>query len=154
MAGLLTRRSSEMRPRREFAPLDAFRREMDQMLANFFGTDEGFPEVSVPRLDLSETDGEIEICMDAPGVKPEEIDIQLEGDVLTVRGEHTEEKEEKDEGRRFHRIERHSGTFSRSVRLPAAVQEDKIDAELKDGVLRICLPKAEESKPHKIPIKG
>ena len=153
MAGQLTRRESEMRPWREFGPLDTFRREMDQFLSRFFGTEEGLLEMGAPSIDLSETDGEIEVRMDAPGVKAQEIDIRLEGRNLIVQGEHAEEKEEKD-GRRFHRIERRSGRFSRSIQLPTAVQEDKIEAELKDGVLTLKMPKAEESRPHKIPVKG
>lgn len=154
MARQLTRRESEVSPWRELGPLEAFRREMDQLFSRFLGGEEDSWSFGAPSLDLSETDSEVEVRMETPGLKPEEIDIRLDRDLLTVRGEHAEEKKEEDEGRRYHRIERRSGRFSRTVRLPAAVQENQIDAELKDGLLTIRMPKAEESKAHRVPVKG
>jgi HSP20 family protein len=74
--------------------------------------------------------------------------------MLTIHGDHDEKKEEKDEGRRYHRIECHRGSFRRTIPLPATVQEDKIDASFKEGVLTIKMPKAEESKAKKIAVKG
>ena len=90
--------------------------------------------------------------MDVPGLKPEEIEIQLNNGILTVSGERREEKEEK--GKTFHRIERRHGSFSRSVTLPAAVAEDKVDAQCHDGVLTITLQKTEEAKSRKIKVKS
>jgi len=129
--------------------------EMDHMLGRFsdrwLGAD-GMPEMWNPSLDLSETDGEVQITMDAPGMKPEEIDIEVTGDTVRIHGEHKEEKEEK--GRKFHRIERRTGMFDRMVGLPCNVKEDKVAAEFKDGVLRVMLPKAEGAKTHKVAVKA
>jgi HSP20 family protein len=106
----------------------------------------------VPSLDLTETPTAVEIRVDVPGLKAEDIDIQLSNGVLTVSGQRKEEKEEK--GKTFHRVERRHGAFSRSVTLPAAVAEDKVDAQYRDGVLTISLQKTEEAKSKKIKVKS
>ena len=105
----------------------------------------------LPSLDLSETPNTIEVRMDVPGIKAEEIDVQLTNGVLTISGERKEEKEEK--GKMFHRVERRYGSFSRSVTVPSAVAEDKVDAQYHDGVLTITLQKTEEAKSRKIKVK-
>jgi HSP20 family protein len=135
-------------------PLTAIREEMNDLRARFFGeADEGwFAGAMAPLLDLSETETAVEVRMDLPGVTAKDIDIQISGNVLTVRGQRQEEKEEK--GRAFHRVERSYGSFSRSVTLPCPVAESEVAAEYRDGVLTITLPKTEESKPHKIKVKG
>jgi HSP20 family protein len=101
---------------------------------------------------MAETDTAIEARMDVPGVTAKDIDIQISGNALTVRGERKEEKEEK--GKTFHRIERRYGSFSRSVTLPCAVAESEVAAEYRDGVLTVKLPKTEESKAHKVKVNG
>lgn len=106
---------------------------------------------SVPSLDISETDKSVEVKLDLPGIKPKEIEIQLNGNVLTVSGERKEEQEEK--GKTYHRVERRSGSFSRSITLPCAVQEDEVAAEYRDGVLTVTLPKTEEARTRKIAVK-
>ena len=93
---------------------------------------------------FSETDTAIEAKLDLPGVKPEEVEIQLNGNVLTISGERKEEEEEK--GKTFHRVERRVGQFSRSMSLPCPVEEDEVAASYKDGVLTIMLPKNRRSK--------
>ena len=114
--------------------------------------EEGWPsEAMATSVDLSETDKEIDVRIDIPGVKAEEIGIQIHGNLLTVSGERKEEKEEK--GRTFHRIERTEGSFSRTLSLPCEVQESEIAATYKDGVLNITMPKAEEAKAHKVTVK-
>ena len=113
---------------------------------------DGLPEMWNPSLDLSETDKEILITMDAPGMKPEEIEIEVSGGTARIHGEHKEEKEEK--GRTFHRMERPTGSFARIVELPCDVKEDMVAAEYKDGVLRVTLPKSEAAKPHKVTVKA
>lgn len=107
---------------------------------------------NVPSLDISETDKSVEVKLDLPGIKPKEIEIQLNGNVLTVSGERKEEQEEK--GKTYHRVERRSGSFSRSITLPCAVQEDEVAAEYRDGVLTVTLPKTEEAKTRKIAVKS
>jgi HSP20 family protein len=127
---------------------------MDDLLSRFWG-DEGEGWLAgrmAPSADLSETDTAIEVRVDLPGIKPSEIDIQLSGNVLTVSGERKEEKEEK--GRTFHRVERRTGSFSRSITLPCAVQEQEVAAEYRDGVLAITLPKEEGAKARKIKVKS
>ncbi len=118
---------------------------------SWLGAD-GMPEMWNPSLDVSETDGEVLITMDAPGMKPEEIDIEVTGDAVRIHGEHKDEKEEKD--RKFHRIKRRTGMFDRMVGLPCNVKEAEVAAEFKDGVLRVTLPKAEAAKTHKVAVKA
>jgi HSP20 family protein len=111
-----------------------------------------FTGAMVPALDMSETDTAIEVRVDLPGVSAKDIDIQVSGSVLTISGERQEEKEEK--GKTFHRLERRYGNFSRTLTLPCPVVESEVAAEYRDGVLTITLPKTEESKAHKIKVKG
>jgi HSP20 family protein len=127
---------------------------MDQLRSRFFGgeEDEWFPSGLTPSVDVSETENAVEVRMDLPGVKSENIDIQIHGNLLTVTANRQEEKEHK--GRTFHRVERHSGSFSRSLTLPTAVNESEVAAEYHDGVLAITLPKTEQPKPRKIKVKG
>ncbi len=92
------------------------------------------------------------VTADVAGIDPENIDITYTDNNLTIKGELIEEKEEK-EGR-YHLKERRHGTFSRTLSMPGAVDVSKIEAETKNGVLNIHLPKKEEVKPHRILIKG
>ena len=128
--------------------------DLESLMGHMWGGSEEswFPSGGSPSLDVSETDTAIEVKIDIPGVKSDEIDIQLNGNSLTVSGEHKEEKEEK--GKTYHRVERRSGSFSRTLPLPCPVEEDEVVAEYNDGVLTITLPKTEEAKTHKIKIKG
>lgn len=153
MSMLTTRRPNRL-PLLWRDPFTAFREEMNQLRTRLMGDEaEGwFAGAAVPALDLSETDTAIDVRMDLPGITAKDIDIQVNGNLLTVSGERKEEKEEK--GKTFHRVERSYGNFSRSVTLPCAVAESEIAAEYKDGVLTIKLPKSEESKAHKIKVKG
>ncbi|MGC8719420.1 MAG: Hsp20/alpha crystallin family protein [Thermodesulforhabdaceae bacterium] len=105
----------------------------------------------VPAFDVSETDEHIIVKADLPGVDVKDIDISIVGNVLTVKGEKKQEKEEKNES--YHRIERSYGSFSRSISLPAEVNPEAVEAVYKDGVLKLTIPKAEKSKPKKIEIK-
>ncbi len=106
----------------------------------------------LPSVDLSETDDEVDVAIDLPGMKPEEIDVHVHNNLLTVTGERKEESEEK--GRTFHRVERRSGSFSRTVSLPCHVDEAKVDAKYRDGVLSITMPKTKEAQAKKIPVKA
>lgn len=103
-------------------------------------------------VDIFETESEIVVKAELPGVDKNSISLNLERNVLTLRGERRFEKETKEEN--YHRIERSYGSFSRSFSIPATVEEDKIRAEYKDGVLKISLPKREQVKPKQIPIGG
>lgn len=103
-----------------------------------------------PAIDVVKENGDLIVRADVPGMKPDEIDIEIEDDVLTLSGEHTEEKEEK-EGR-YMRRERSTGSFRRSIGLPASVKPSDIQAVCKEGVLevKIPIPEVEEKKSVKI----
>jgi HSP20 family protein len=135
-------------------PFANLQEELNDMVTRVFGEGhEVWPRATlVPSLDLTETDGMVEVRMDLPGIKAEEIDIQLADNLLTVSGVRKEEKEEK--GKTYHRVERRQGTFSRTVTLPCCVDEGKVDAQYKDGVLWIKMPKSEEAKNRKIKVRS
>lgn len=129
-------------------------RSLEGLMSGLFdeGEDRWFGGAMVPSVDLSETEDHVDVTMDLPGVKPEEIDIQVHNNLLTIRGERSEESEEKD--RTYHRVERRSGSFSRTVSLPSEVDEDNVDAAYKDGVLTIKMPKAKATQGKKISVKS
>ena len=134
-------------------PFGMFRKEMDDLFSRFGFEPENWPSLEhVPALDLSETEGAVEVTMDVPGLKPDQIDIQVRGNLLTITGNKEEEKEEK--GKEFHRVERRRGSFTRSVTLPCDVVGSKASAEYKDGVLTLTLPKTEPVRSEKITIKS
>jgi HSP20 family protein len=108
--------------------------------------------VSTLALDVYESTEDVTVQASIPGVKPEDIDISITGDLLTIKGETSEEKEEK-EGR-YHVRERRYGAFERVVTLPTQVDANKAQAEFTDGVLTLTLPKVEEVKPKSIKIKA
>jgi len=103
-----------------------------------------------PAVDIFETEGEIVVKAELPGMERKDIALHLEKNVLSLRGERRFEKETKEDN--YHRIERSYGTFSRAFSIPASVEEEKIRADYKDGVLKIVLPKKEQAKPKQIRI--
>lgn len=103
-----------------------------------------------PAVDIFETDDAIVLSVEVPGVDREHIFIELKDGVLSLSGERKLEKEAGEE--RYHRMERCYGAFHRFFTLPAAVDPGKVDAALRDGVLRIRLPKREEAKPRQIAV--
>lgn len=105
----------------------------------------------VPSVDISETEGEYQIKAEIPDVRKEDVKVTLEDGVLTIQGERKREQEEK--GKKFHRIERSYGSFVRSFSLPDVIEEEKVKAEFKDGVLNLHLPKSEKAKPKAIEVK-
>lgn len=104
----------------------------------------------LPAVDVAETPEALTLYAELPGLSREDVDITLENNVLTVRGERKFEKDVKEEN--FHRIERAYGSFSRSFTLPNNVKGDGVEATFKDGVLSVRIPKAEEAKSRKIAI--
>ena len=103
-----------------------------------------------PAVDIYETENEIQVQAELPGVDRKDISLNLEKNVLTLKGERRFEKETTQEN--YHRIERAYGGFSRSFSIPAVVDEEKIRAEYKDGILKIALPKKDQVKPKQISI--
>ena len=104
-----------------------------------------------PLVDLAEDDKEYLIKAELPEVKKEDVKVTVENGVLTITGERKFEKEE--ENKKYHRIERAYGSFMRSFTLPQDAAGDKINAEFKDGVLKVHLPKSAEAKPKSIDVK-
>ena len=104
-----------------------------------------------PRVDIAETDNEFIIKAEIPGVKKEDVKVTVDSGVLSIRGERKQEKEEKD--KKFHRVERYYGSFTRSFTMPDNVDETKIEASFKDGMLNLRIPKTEAAKPKAIEVK-
>ncbi|MCH7472823.1 Hsp20/alpha crystallin family protein [bacterium] len=104
-----------------------------------------------PAVDVAESDDSFVVMAELPGMKKEDISIELENNVLSLKGERRFET--KEEGENYHSIERSYGSFCRSFKLPKNVEGDAISAEYKDGVLKVTLPKKEEVKPKKVEIK-
>jgi len=103
-----------------------------------------------PAVDIYETESEIVVQAELPGMDRKDIHLHLENNVLTIRGDRQFKKETKEDN--YHRIERSYGGFSRSFSIPMTVDEDKIRADYKEGVLKIALPKKEQAKPKQIQI--
>lgn len=106
----------------------------------------------LPEVNMTETDKAVEVTVELPGMKPEEVKVELHDGALWIMGEKKEEKEEK--GKTFHRIERRTGAFRRVMPMPVEVEADKVDARFHDGVLTVALPKIEKVAPKKIEVKG
>lgn len=119
-------------------------------------TGNGYGRGFVPAADLVVTDDEVTVVMDVPGLKPENLDIQLTDDVLTVKGERTypfaTEEQENGNGRHWYRFERGYGKFQRMLQVPKGLDAERITASMVDGVLTIHIPQPEARKPRKIQI--
>lgn len=143
------------------APVLGLRRAMDQFFEDWFEDLEmKLPqtliegrELYTPTLDLIETEKEIQVTAELPGMDEKDIQLSISKDFLTLKGEKKEKKEEK--GKNFYRKERSFGCFERSIRLPMEVQSDKVKATFKKGVLTIALPKSSKVRKigHSIQIK-
>lgn len=135
--------------------LSRMERDFENLMERFFGPEEnrwlGWP-TSVPLANVVETEGSIEVTVELPGMKPGEFTVELKNGELWISGERKAEVEEK--GKTFHRVERSYGEFRRVIPLPAAVNEERIEAEYKEGVLRVTIPKTEEAKPRKIEVRA
>ena len=142
-------------PWRERSEIDRFRTEIDRLFDDFFirrsfGRD--FEEGDwMPAVDISESEKEIIIHAEIPGVDAKALDITLSGRNFTIKGERKQEQEEKRES--YHRIERRYGSFHRSFELPADVDGDKVEAAYEDGVLTVNLPKSKEQSVKKTEVK-
>jgi HSP20 family protein len=138
---------------RPLGEIDSFRREMDRMFDNFFGRGADVAEPSLtwyPSVDIKETKDDFVLMAEVPGMSKDDIKINISENTLTIKGEKKEEKKEEDQN--YHRVERRYGSFQRSFTLPTQIQESKVKAAYKDGVLTITMPKKEEVKPKEIPI--
>jgi HSP20 family protein len=131
-----------------FADLNRFQREFEKSF--FQGRNR--PADFAPSVDVHEDDDALVLRADLPGVKREDIDIQVDGNVLTLKGERKLETES--EKRRYHRVERSYGSFVRQWQLPTNVDATKVDAAFENGILTLKLPKREEQKVRKIEVRA
>ena len=141
---------------RAFDPVYELHREMNRLFDNALtgssGT-QGGGLVSMPRIDVRENEQELSICADLPGVKPSEVELRVEGDLLTISGEKKIESERKEEN--YHVMERGYGRFHRTVQLPFAPDPEKVLAECDHGVLTIHVPKqGQQEKSKRIEVRA
>jgi HSP20 family protein len=139
--------------------MEKFRREMDSLFDRFFefggnGRNPWLPETSLwsyePCVDVAETDEGYEVIAELPGLSRDEFSVELKDNDLWITGEKKEETES--EGRTFLQVGRRYGVFRQVVALPHQVDADRVNAEFKDGILTIHVPKTEEAKPHRITV--
>jgi HSP20 family protein len=137
----------------QFGLMEDFRKEVDQLMGRFFHTNGENPlSFWAPRVNVAEKEDAYEVTADLPGMKPEEVNVELKNGELLISGQRNEEHAES--GKTWHRVERHSGQFRRMIRLGDDVSTDKVSAEYKDGVLRIHVPKSDDAKSRKIEVRG
>src|SRR3984957_7268244 len=170
MSGTFLQPQSGNRPmvrrQEEGDPFLPFRRQMSRMFDDFL-TGPMWPSrfpmmppaamldvVVAPQIEVSETDKEIQITAELPGIDPSNVEVSFADDVLTIRGEKQQQKQDQDKERDYHLTERSYGTFARYLRLPFRADPGKIRASFKDGVLTVVIPKPEEvqQKVHRIAV--
>jgi HSP20 family protein len=140
-------------PSRELASLQ---NEMNRLFSTFFdtptggGTGQGAPRRWIPAMDVVETDDHFVLRADLPGVADDDVTIEVENDVLTISGERRAEHDEQREG--YYRLERATGTFSRTLTLPEGVDPEAVRASCDRGVLEVRIPKPERAAPRKVQI--
>ena len=138
-------------------PFGFLHREIDRLFDEFTrGTLEaaGPAQVNlVPSMDVTEIDKEIVIAAEMPGLERKDVDISIEDDVLTIRGEKKVETKKDDKDKNYHITERSYGMFYRALQLPPGVEPSKVQATMSNGVLKITIPKPARSEPKKIEVK-
>jgi HSP20 family protein len=140
-----------------FRDLRSLQDEVNRLFSMSFphgggGQDEIMRGAWTPSVDIYEGKDEIVLEAELPGMKPEDVDVSIENNIITIRGERRFEK--KDESDNYHRVERSYGSFARSFTLPRNVMGDQAKADFSNGVLHVSLPKREEEKARKIQISG
>jgi len=142
--------------RRNRSELGTLRSQMDELFDGFLhGLDRPlsfFTERAWPAIDVAEKDDAIVVRAEVPGCTPDDIEISVYGNTLTLSGEKKESHEDKRDG--YYHLESTYGSFRRDIPMPTEVDPDKIEAVVKDGVLSVTLPKAEKSKAVKVKVKG
>ena len=133
-----------------FAELERLRREFDRLIEDVIPAGGDREQILAPPVDVYETDSDVVVKAELPGVNKEDIDITIKENTVHLKAERKEEREEKTEN--VHRIERFYGKIERVVPLPAEVKPDKAKAEYKDGVLEIRIPKVKVSKEAKVQV--
>jgi HSP20 family protein len=139
-----TRRDTEMAGREGVEhPALAMQRELNRMFNGYWDRFNGH-NGAFPRTDVAETDREVEVSIELPGIDEKDVDVAIANDVLTIRGEKKNSREEKRKG--FYLAERSYGAFHRAIPLPPGIDSDKAKAEFKKGILTISLPKTPEAQ--------
>ena len=136
-----------------FRNLVSIQDEMNRMFNSHFGKlpeQEDQSTLWYPLVDISESADEITVTAEVPGMKKEDIKISIQDNILTMQGEKHKDDVENDKS--YHRLERMFGSFERSFSLSTSVQRDKVKAKYKDGILTISLPKSEDAKPKEIDV--
>ncbi|MCA9246250.1 MAG: Hsp20/alpha crystallin family protein [Planctomycetales bacterium] len=139
---------------RLFRPVSRIEEEMEGLFEKMFGDgSETLPTGAfAPKTDLVETDKAFEVSVDLPGMKPEEVSVELRDGSLWISGEHKEEKEEKE--KTYHRIERSHGEFRRIIPLGSNLDPEHVEAAFDSGVLKVTVPKTEVTPTKRIEVKG
>ena len=140
-----------------FRDLSVIQERMNQIfedaLSRSRGRDEGIRTgMWTPAVDIYENHDSVVVKAELPGVEKDQISVEVKDGILSLRGERKFEKEVKEES--YHRIERSYGNFQRSFSLPVSVDQEKVTAKFKDGVLEVKLPKKEQAKPKQIKVNG
>lgn len=138
-------------PMRDMAALQS---DMNRLFSTFFEQPSGGGNMRrwVPAMDLAEHEDHFELTADLPGIEPDDVEIEVEDRVLTVRGERKHEQREEKAG--MLRVERATGAFHRALTLPEGVNADEVSASFDKGVLTVRIPKPEERKPHRVQISS
>lgn len=132
------------------SPIFGLRREIDRLFEDTFTRD---GSSWTPAVDIRETEKDVRIDLELPGLKPEDVEITAENGVLTIRGEKRSERKEGEDSR-YHVVERTYGTFMRTFTLPQGVDENQIQAEFDTGILSVAIPKASLPQPKRIQISA
>lgn len=134
------------RSAKHYDPFNTLRSEFDRVFEDFFrggtalaGFDKLSNEAIIPQIDVCETDKEMVVAAEIPGVDEKDVEVTLSGDVLTIRGEKKFEREDNNDNRKY--VERYFGSFNRSMRLPFEAGEEDVAADIKNGVLTVTIPK-------------
>lgn len=139
-----------------FREMSALQERMNRLMSDYrtrtpLGEEEMAQGSWIPPVDIYETKDSIVLNIELPGVTKEDMTLEVKDNTLTIRGEKKLEKDVKEDS--FHRMERTYGSFMRAFTLPSTVQQDKVKAKFKDGILEIQIPKAEEAKPKQIKVE-
>jgi HSP20 family protein len=155
------RETKAVKPWRPFMDLPRWERDMDRMMEDFFDRRRMRPwwpwsrgesmETATPAVDLYEQKDEIVVKAELPGIDKNNVEVNISNHHLTIKGEKKKEEEVKEEN--YYRSERSYGAFVRTLELPADVQQEKVKASFKDGILEVRLPKTEEAKTKEIKVK-
>jgi HSP20 family protein len=143
--------------RMDLYPFDALRREFDGLFRDFArsfgGPQNGAGALVAPRMEVAETDKNIEVSVELPGFERKDVDISLDGNVLAIRAERKVEQEQEQKDKKVHMTERSYGVFYRVLELPMAVDPSTVQATMSNGVLKIAIPKPERTETKKIEVK-